>query len=120
MSYVFRFSFFIQDKLIILTGEFVLHCKKFGSFCFFKTYSDFGDTFWSLATLVYTLNFSRPKVHSSQIWNCAVIGLCFSELVSANIHWGGLRDEPKECLRGRLGQLCLTTVESPSLFTEEG
>ena len=47
---------------------------------------------------------------TSPIWKCAVISLCFSKLVSADVRWGGLGDEPTERLCGRLCQLCQTTV----------
>ena len=35
-----------------------------------------------------------------QIWKCAVIGLLFFPLASADVCRGGLRHEPKERLRG--------------------
>ena len=48
-----------------------------------------------------------PAVHrspnsNSEIWKCFVIGLRFEQLVSADVRWRKLRDEPKECLCGRL------------------
>ena len=48
-----------------------------------------------------------PVVHrspnsNSEIWRCSVIGLRFEPLVSADLRWRELRDEPKERLRGRL------------------
>ena len=38
----------------------------------------------------------------TEIWKCFVIGLRFKPLVSADVRWRELRDEPKEPLRGRL------------------
>ena len=40
-----------------------------------------------------------PKC-TSQIWKCAVIGLPFFPLASADVCRGGLRHEPEEHLRG--------------------